>query len=152
MRAAPAVLVVAADGSGWRAARRSLYALTAMAAAAWSARRLGGTAGPAAAAAAAAGLITAVLHARCAPAAPPRRLRWDGAQWALAAAEGEFAAGSIRPALDLGIWLLLRFDPAAGGAAQWLPVDRALQPAAWPALRAAVFAGPAAGGDTPSAP
>ena len=151
MRAAPAVLVVAADGSGWRAARRSLYALTAMAAAAWSARRLGGTAGPAAAAAAAAGLITAVLHARCAP-APPRRLRWDGAQWALAAAEGEFAAGSIRPALDLGIWLLLRFDPAAGGATQWLPVGRASQPAAWPALRAAVFAGPVAGGDQPAAP
>ena len=98
IRAAPRFLVVAADGSRWRATPPpSLYALSAMSrCCASSARRLGGTWDLRPLLPAASGLIAAVLHARCAR----RRRRGSFAGTAARsgrwpAAEGEFAAGSI---------------------------------------------------------
>lgn len=148
MHAAPAVQVETTPATGCRrAGEAALRALAAAVATAWASAWLGGGAGATAAAALAAGALAAALTR---PAAPPRRLRWDGARWTCAALDGRLEqAGTVEPALDFGAWLLLRFRPQAPGATQWLLVGRSTQAASWPGLRAAVFA--ASGGDAMTA-
>ena len=142
MRAAPAVVVELRCPPGWRA----LQALLAMAAAASCsavllqhagapAPLLGVSLALAAAAAAVAGWRWASTDSG--------RLRWDGGRWWFAATgqTGE-RAGRLHANIDLGFWMLLRFDPddttlpAAGRA--WLAVERAAAPQSV-ALRAAVY-------------
>jgi len=75
-------------------------------------------------------------------------LRWDGQGWWLqrlrrdCAAAVEPVAGEIVVAIDLGLWALLRFEPAVRGAGArtvWLPVQRRGIEAQWHALRCALY-------------
>jgi hypothetical protein len=71
-------------------------------------------------------------------------LRWDGGCWWFQpAGHADERAGRLRAAIDLGFWMLLRFDadnatgpPDVGRV--WLAFDRAAAPRA-AALRAAVY-------------
>ena len=69
----------------------------------------------------------------------PSRLAWDGAAWTLQPPRGEALAGRARVMIDLGHWMLVRFDPGT----RWLALARA-GVADWQALRVALHAVPAA--------
>jgi hypothetical protein len=91
---------------------------------------------------------------------PPMSLRWDGQCWHLgpaASAGEEPASGRVVVCLDLGAWMLLRFEhevTVRGAHIRWLPVQRRGMEAHWHALRCAVYSsrpahGPV-GGQTPA--
>ena len=75
----------------------------------------------------------------------PFRLRWDGREWhggQASSAGHESMAGELLVALDLGSWMLLRFQPHDFGhrlRATWLPVQRSGLEPQWHALRCAVY-------------
>jgi hypothetical protein len=90
----------------------------------------------------------------------PLRLAWDGEQWWLGpvagAADASRAArpGQVVVAMDLGAWLLLRFEAAdAPRQRRWLPLqqgpDGGLDPAAWHRLRCTVHLARTASADAP---
>lgn len=64
----------------------------------------------------------------------PADLMWDGSQW-----QWQGIAGDAQVALDLGPWMLLRFDPLAGRRC-WIAASRASAAGPWVALRAALYA------------
>lgn len=71
----------------------------------------------------------------------PRRLRWDGQAWWLAEPHrDDETAVQLAVLIDLDAWLLLRASPVPF----WLPLARHQQSAHWGALRATLFAAPAA--------
>ncbi len=141
MTAAPAVDVVCTGDAFARRAAALLAALAAAAGAAWGVRLGGGADGLAAAAGAIAAVFAAV-----AVAGRPRRaavvLRWDGAAWSVRDdGSADAVAGHARVAIDLGGWLLLRFDAAAGAPPRrWIALARRDHRARWHALRCALFA------------
>lgn len=123
MRSIPAVSLVCRDAGAWRAAVAALHGLAAAAMLAW-------LAGPAWVPLGAAALWLAWRHA---PVSAPL-LAWDGQGWWL-----DGAPGRPRIALDLGVWMLLRFDADAdAGRRHWLPVSTAA--GHWTAWRAALVA------------
>jgi hypothetical protein len=72
-------------------------------------------------------------------------LRWDGQQWWLAGGAAPADAGSLRVAIDLGNWMLLRFvaqGRSVWRSSRWVPVQRRGLEGAWHALRCAVHASP----------
>ena len=74
----------------------------------------------------------------------PVSLRWDEQHWHLgppASAGHEPRSGALRVLIDLGPWMLLRFEPADSTwcrGATWLPVQRRGLESQWHALRCAV--------------
>lgn len=77
---------------------------------------------------------------------PPQSLRWDGQTWLLGPAAGrgaESRQGSLRPMLDLGGWLLLRFadrpERRFGQGRSYLALSRADLPQQWPLLRLTLY-------------
>jgi len=126
----------------WRGALCVLVALAAGVPAGWIVLILwpqAGTValGAAAAVAACAGLLTNAL-------APDGGglLHWDGRAWRWHA-DGAPAAGSpgaVHLVLDLGAWILLRFDAADGRPARrWLALAARRDPQRWPQLRALLW-------------
>jgi hypothetical protein len=98
--------------------------------------------------AAAGGGIAAALAGWRAARPLPRTLVWDGAAWSVREADGTVLAGTPRVMMDLGAFMLLRFDraePTRERRRLWLPLSRRSAPAAWHGLRAVLHAG---GGDT----
>ena len=101
-------------------------------------------------------LAAACSHLRCAPV----ELRWDTQRWWLdsaVAASAQPPAGNLTIALDLGFWMLLRFEPDGAGRATGLPVQRRGLQAQWQALRCAVYCarsapGPDAGPNSSASP
>ena len=87
---------------------------------------------------------------------PALGLRWDGRQWHLGAPEAPADAavpGNLTVAIDLGTWMLLRFEPAASAgrvAQSWIPVQRRGIESQWHALRCAVHSPRAAADADPS--
>ena len=85
------------------------------------------------------GLGASLLSAR------PVSLRWDEQRWHLGPADSvghEPVAGTLAVALDLGSWMLLRFQADASGrraAVAWLPAQRRGLESQWHALRCAVY-------------
>lgn len=75
----------------------------------------------------------------------PVSVRWDGQLWHLGppgSAGHEPHDGQMRVLLDLGPWMLLRFDRAEASRrsrAVWLPVQRRGLESQWHALRCAVY-------------
>jgi hypothetical protein len=78
----------------------------------------------------------------------PVSLRWDTQRWNLGPASSvgeEPWPGRLEVAIDLGAWMLLRFEhdftPELGrtGRTRWLPVQRRGLEPAWHALRCAVY-------------
>ncbi len=88
------------------------------------------------------------------------RLRWNGEGWRLLLGDigGEGVDGTLRATIDLGDWMLLRFDatgrlPSGVARTSWWAVGRADHPERWHPLRCAVYcprpdAGPAITVDT----
>jgi hypothetical protein len=136
MRSAPAVQVVVVPHRGWRAVQSFLYAATAAVVAAWAGARLGW---PAVAAAGAAAAVLAWWRTG----SESRPLRWDGRQWQL-----DGVSGAVAVMIDLGAWMLLRFEGTAGAPAAWLALSRAEGAADWHGLRTALYAA----APTPSLP
>jgi hypothetical protein len=64
----------------------------------------------------------------------PSDLNWNGSQW-----QWQELAGDVQVALDLGAWMLLRFDPVRGRR-RWIAASRASAVGPWAALRAALYA------------
>jgi hypothetical protein len=81
------------------------------------------------------GLVAAALAAWRMQRSPmPADLNWDGSQW-----QWQGLAGDVHVALDLGPWILLRFDPIVGRR-RWIAASRACTVGPWAALRAALYA------------
>jgi len=77
---------------------------------------------------------------------PALSLRWDGQTWLLgtvASRGAETRQGSLRSMLDLGDWMLLRFDPRPerrfGRGRSYLALCRADMPQLWPLLRLTLY-------------
>ncbi|TDP71452.1 hypothetical protein [Roseateles toxinivorans] len=92
---------------------------------------------------------------------PLQSLRWDGQTWLLGQAAsrgGETRQGSLRPMLDLGGWLLLRFadrpERRFGQGRSYLALSRADMPQQWPLLRLTLYsaAGPSEPARHPESP
>ena len=83
-------------------------------------------------------------------------LRWDGRAWHVDPADSagqEGTAGTLSVALDLGVWMLLRFQADASrrwSGVTWLPVQRRGLESQWHALRCAVYS-PRPAGDADAA-
>ena len=75
----------------------------------------------------------------------PVSLRWDGQQWHLGPPESaghEPVNGKVHVAIDLGPWMLLRFEPAEStrrSRSTWLPAQQRGLESRWHALRCAVY-------------
>jgi len=75
----------------------------------------------------------------------PMSLRWDTQRWHLGQAStagDEPWTGRLAVALDLGGWMLLRFDvdaSSSGRRIHWLPIQRRGLEGQWHALRCAVY-------------
>ena len=144
MRASPAVEVALTRFGAWQVAVGALASASALSSLAWWAtqQRLPPVA---------AGVVTSAALGVLAWLAvslvrvPHTRLRWDGRGWQLrraGAASPEPVAGEVAVTIDLGAWMLLRFEPLAPtqwAAPVWLPVQRAGIESQWHALRCAVY-------------
>jgi hypothetical protein len=142
MRASPAFQVVLDRFGVWRWAVLGFALSGACVMAAWLAAQ------PASVPAAMRWLTALVAFAvlglgACASRVQPVSLRWDGQLWHLgppASAGHEPRSGELRVLIDLGPWMLLRFEPAASTwrhRATWLPAQRRGLESQWHALRCA---------------
>jgi hypothetical protein len=61
-------------------------------------------------------------------------LYWDGTQWHWCGRPGK-----AQVVIDLGGWLLLRFEPTPAGSPQWIGLSRRRSSGPWAALRAALY-------------
>jgi len=139
MRTAPAVQVVVAGQGVWRWVQAGLFAVTAMLLAVWLLRLAGWAGMSVAGVSATVGwLAGALVWWRLS--GPLQGLRWDGTEWQLDIASGAALAGQAAVMIDLGGWMLLRFQAVAGRPVFWLPVSRRRSPHEWHGLRAALFA------------
>ena len=151
MRASPPIEVALHRFGVWRGALFALACATTSVIAAWivlsrEQQHFMVVLGVAVAALAVVAMVAAAASTK------PVLLRWDGARWQLTPREhrsGEPATGRLTVAIDVGFWMLLRFDadiPARRRRATWLPVQRRGLEAQWHGLRCAVFSPlPAAG-------
>ncbi|MFL6661150.1 MAG: hypothetical protein ACJ8G7_03170 [Rhizobacter sp.] len=153
MRASPAFRITISRYGVWRAALSALIVgvLAVQAAWLWSRRDDLPAWGIASLA-----VIGVALVLAAAPLLRPQatELRWDTRCWHVMRSShpgGDAASGNLAIALDLGLWMLLRFDPHPGSRprrTRWLPVQRRGLEAEWHALRCAVYcARPAPGAD-----
>jgi hypothetical protein len=153
MRASPAFRIRIARYGVWRAAVATLLAVTLLAQAAWLAGHAGQA--PLVASVMLAALDFVLLGAAAgALRQVPVDLRWDTQRWLLGPGSDATGPhpGNLTIALDLGAWMLLRFDhdapPRGRRRTTWLPVQRLGLEAHWHALRCAVYcARPAPGTD-----
>ena len=133
MRAAPAVGLHCSGGFAWRLVQALVPALAAAAVVAWL---LGLGERPVVMALGVVPLVGAIAWGLARPLS--QALNWDGQCWRLAGREG-----SIEVMIDLGGWLLLRFDAAAPGARSHLvAVSGSDAGPALHGLRAAVYCRP----------
>jgi len=145
MRAAPALQVTVSGRGAWRWLAVALAAASAASSTWWLVSRLGGATGSAAFAVCIASALAAIIAGR-ALRQPPRYLRFDGQHWRLGTAPGadeQTRPGELAVVMDLGPWMLLRFDAPADGTHQrcrhWLALGRDELQTQWHALRCAVY-------------
>ncbi len=148
MRAAPALRVVVSRFGVWRGGVRSVGGLATVVAITWGAWHGLTTGRPDAApflagsAAAAALSVWGVVRLSATAAFD---LRWDGLAWHLgrpSAPAADPIEGEVQVAIDLGGWLLLRFDSspmAEERSRYWLPLQRRGLETAWHGLRCALY-------------
>jgi hypothetical protein len=135
MRHAPAVSVRGTGGAVWRGVRVTLPAAAAGVFSAWVLLHLQSALVGWAAALAAALVVVWAWHATRATA---QVLSWDGQVWRWGT---EGPAGRVDVMMDLGVWVLLRFNQTAPAPVQrWLAVAEHEAGVAWHALRAALYA------------
>jgi hypothetical protein len=144
MRVAPPVQARSCSAGLWQTLQEMLYALTAAVLAYWVGGHLVGDGVLVALASLSLGLGGGAWAAR-GLSQLPRQLVWDGAAWAVHSATGDSQPGQVLLMLDLGGWMLVRFEPSLPhavrkGAPQWLPLSARDAGSSWPALRAALYA------------
>ena len=139
MHAPPPVRIAVTPGLAWHLAQAALGAVALGCGGAWAAAQLGAS-GP-----------TAWLSALCAALAGAGavgwfarpslgELVWDGGRWLWTPDGGSpVALEQLVATVDLGIGMLLRARPEAGGRPRWWAVARPPQPLTWAAFRAAVY-------------
>jgi len=67
-------------------------------------------------------------------------LSWGGADWQWQTGESQPLVGTVGVMIDLGGWMLLRFESAAASRrVNWLAVSRRQSAGLWPAWRAALY-------------
>ena len=81
-------------------------------------------------------LLTGAFALRSWRRSPHGVLAWDGNAWTWASSAGT-EAGEPETVLDLQRWVLVRWSPGVG--TRWLWLERDGQPAAWDALRRALY-------------
>ena len=143
MRASPAFQITVQRCGAWRVVVGALMLLSAAALAAWWTSDHGSVSLLIAIPLALFSLVGLAGGAgllRC----PATRLRWDRRCWHLASAAGAGDVGSpgrLAVAMDLGGWMLLKFehDLPSRRLTTWLPVQRRGLEAQWHALRCAVY-------------
>jgi hypothetical protein len=146
MRAAPALQVTVRGRGAWRWVVAALAAASAAAPAWWLLSRADGGSGFKALAVVAASVLASWVALR-ALRRPPQHLRFDGRDWWLGASEsaveGQARSGEVAVVMDIGAWMLLRFDAPADDARKrcrrWLVVQRHELAQQWHALRCAVY-------------
>jgi hypothetical protein len=144
MRASPAFQVVLDRFGVWRTAVLVLVLAGGIVMGAWLASSQPSVPVAGRCTAAVAALALLMLGARAARVAPVS-LRWDGQLWHIGPPESaghEPASGALHVALDVGPWMLLRFEPAEStwrSRATWLPAQRRGLESRWHALRCAVY-------------
>ena len=131
MHAAPPVRVSLGRSAGWRVFVAVCVGAAVANVAAWALLRGEAAIGFAAVLGLGAGTLAAWRLQR---AQAPSDLNWNGSQW-----QWQELAGDVRVALDLGAWMLLRFDPVRGRR-RWIAASRASAVGPWAALRAALYA------------
>jgi hypothetical protein len=142
MRLAPPAQAWCCSGGPWHRTQQLIYGSSAAIAAFW----VGGHLGVGAALWLPTGLCLALAAAWLTAyllRAAPAQLVWDGSTWSLRCEGAEPQTGRARPMLDLGAWLLVRFDPAEPAAPRgrrWLALTRGDAGAGWPAMRVALHA------------
>jgi hypothetical protein len=129
---------------GWteRAACAIVGAATAAAVAAWLGSHLAADTShgwPSLASAILAAIVGGGLAWRWTPRLAGR-IAWHDGRWTLQCDREPALEGSLRPMLDLGSWLLLRFRPLSPGRTRWLGIGRGSAGSAWHPLRATLFA------------
>jgi hypothetical protein len=146
MRAAPAFELPVALSRGERCMLALIGATCTGVIAAWLWSHVDAAAGPAGrgvlpafGAIATAALLGAWLGWRQSP-RHAGTLAWHQGNWTLRRVVGPPCEGQVQAKIDLGSWLLLRFEPIDGTGPTWFGVDRARAGAAWHALRATLFA------------
>ncbi|MBT9458381.1 MAG: hypothetical protein IV097_17310 [Burkholderiaceae bacterium] len=156
MRHPPAFQVDAAPGRAWCLAWALLVMLASASLLAWLLLRLGLPVATLLLAA-----PTGLLAGWSLQRQPALSLRWDGQTWLLGAAASrgsETRQGSLRPMLDLGDWLLLRFadrpERRYGQGRSYLALSRADMAQQWPLLRLTLYsaAGPSEPARHPESP
>jgi len=139
MRTAPAARFTLAAGRTPRVLVSAISALAAGSAALWAARKMAWPGEVSSAGAVAAALVVfAMLMAyhQCAAVS----LRWDGGLWQLARADGAVETpGDLAVVVDIGPWMLLRFDAGPGVSPLWLSAHQSGVKPRWHALRCAVY-------------
>lgn len=144
MKAAPPVQVTVGRFGAWRLAVGLVMAITVAAVSRWwvTLHADASLAGVWARVAFAGAAGLAIAGAASLLRQPARSLRWDGQRWHLGLAGQvghEPAAGRLRVTLDLGGWMMLRFEPENSRRACWIPVQRPGLESSWHALRCAVY-------------
>jgi len=144
MRASPAFQVVLDRFGVWRALVRVAALMGAGVMAAWLVSQPPSMPAVVRACVVIAALALLWLGASAAR-VPPVSVRWDGQLWHLGPPESaghEPDNGDLRVVLDLGPWMLLRFEPAESTwrvPATWLPAQRRGLEPQWHALRCSVY-------------
>jgi len=145
MRAAPALQVTVSGRGAWRGFVVALAVASSAAAAWWLASRLGS---PTVAKALAAGLASAFAAMVALRALSVRSLglSFDGQCWQLRVSPDVDAPGrpgDVAVVMDLGPWMLLRFDAPPDESykrcRRWLALERRELGPQWHALRCAVY-------------
>ena len=143
MRASPAFHITLECFGAWRSALLTLMFVAAAALGSWCfaddpQRPFAVTAALA--------IVSLGISGACATSwrCPPMRVRWDGQSWYLAPAaqRDEVRVLRLDVALDLGAWMLLRFEHDVapdGRSVSWLPAQRWGHASQWHALRCAVY-------------
>lgn len=143
MHAAPPVRMSLPRDGAWHVFVTFCVSIAAASTTAWVVLRWQQAADAVAMAAmSAAGIAGAIawLHGRRRD-GPRGVLAWDGAAWHWSGASSAPIAGEVCVMVDLGVWLLLRFSPAAPNRrSAWLPVSRSAAGPLWRSWRAAVYA------------
>jgi len=139
MRAAPAAQFMLAGRRAPRMVAAAIAALAVGGVAAWAARKMLLPDGLSVVVAVAAALLVfALLIVNTERWA--LSLRWDGRAWHLARPERPIETpGELLVIVDLGPWMLLRFDAGPGAPSQWLSAHQGSVKPRWHALRCAVY-------------
>jgi hypothetical protein len=85
--------------------------------------------------------VSGALYAATSVPSDEWRVHWRPDRWSLAGMPepGVESGGRLHPMIDLGSWMLLRFQQDQGGGVRWFAVRPATIDGDWHGLRAALF-------------